>query len=123
MIQGSAHKKTAVLALAAMLFATVGVFLVHPLFHSHEHCLCDSSFHLTGLGDQSVIQIGVEDSHNDYCLFCRFLSIFQSDYSHFPVSASFESLRLPCVSPIMLLLSAHFRPSTGPRGPPFCYSF
>ena len=127
MIPGVLHNKIAYLALASILFATVGVSLVHSCSHRgegrslHRTCSCHSLLHQVVQDDHDDIQIGAYSLRCNDCPLCQFLSTFQFDSPCFQVDASFESLCVPCALPGALFPGKRFSPSVSPRGPPACY--
>ena len=111
------------LALASILFASVGAHLVHPMFHDD---LDDPPpVAEVGFGNLRIAATGseggpsAEQTDEDECPICRFLKVFRS-----PTPATAMPLAIADTSTIGLAKPGHqvipqdFLKAASPRGPP-----
>ena len=107
-------------SLAAILFATLGAHVVHPVFQQHH-----GQFHLppalrteTAL-QPSVLRASAEIHAGHRCLICAFLSSFQSGYgAPEPFIVALDRVSEARESVEAAIPQEHSGPPLGPRAPP-----
>lgn len=111
------------LALASILFASVGAHLVHPLFHKDLDDPPPGAE--TGFGSLRIVAAdpegrpSAEQVDEDGCPICRFLKVFRS-----PIPTTAAPLAIADTSTIGLAEPGHqfipqdFLKAAAPRGPP-----